>query len=86
MHRPRKRRRFPAFQLRPRIQKSADIERVAFAVIGKIPVVRVIGNIALLGMEGTHAADLQNALVARHDGDFVERHQFTATLSMGKFK
>ena len=47
-------------------EKFLDVESVAFVVVGKVAVQRVLGDVVLLAEERPHAAKLQYAGAAVH--------------------
>ena len=61
-------------------QEFFNVKGVLFVIIRQIFIVRVLGNIVLVGEKRPDAAYLQKTLAAVHDGQFINGHQILTQL------
>ena len=55
-----------------------DVKHIFLVVVSCQLVVGVLGQVILVGQKGPDAAQLQDALAAVHDGQFIPAHEFMA--------
>ena len=67
-------------QLQPRGEVFLNVKGVLGIRVREVLVVGVLGDVVLIREEGAHAAKLQDALAAVHDGKLVLTHQLLAEL------
>ena len=58
-----------------------DVKHVLLIIVAGQLIVGMLGQIVLVGEERPDAAQLQDALSAVHDGQFIPAHKFFATMS-----
>ena len=74
------------FQLHPPVQVFLDVKSVFLVVIGRVLVVRMLGDVVLVRKERSDATELKDALAAVHDSQLIPAHQLFATMSSDEFK
>ena len=71
---------FFGFQFHAPVQILLDVKSVFLIEIGRVLVVRVLGDIVLVRQERPDASELEDALAAVHDSQFIPAHQFFSKL------
>ena len=63
-----------------------DVKHILLVVVSCQLVIGVLGQVILVRQEGPDTAQLQDALTAVHDGQFIPAHEFFAVMSSDEFK
>lgn len=73
-------------ELQPGPQKSLNVKGVFQVGVSGVLVVGVLGDVVLVRQKRAHAAQLEDALAAVHDGQLILAHQLFATMSSDELK
>lgn len=73
-------------ELEPGGQERLDVKGVLGVRVGSVWVIGVLGDVVLVREERPHTTQLEDALSAVHDSQFILAHKLFATMSSGKFK
>jgi len=68
------------FELEPGGQERLDVKGVLGVRVGGVRVIGVLGDVVLVREERTHTTQLEDALAAVHDGQFILAHKLFAEL------
>ena len=63
-----------------------DVEHIFLVVVPCQLIVGVLGQVILVGEKRPDAAQLEDALAAVHDGQFIPAHKFFAVMSSDELK
>ena len=74
------------FQLHSPVQILFDVKSVFLVVIGCVLVVGMLRDVVLVRKERSDAPELQDALAAVHDSQFIPAHQLPSILSSDEFR
>ena len=74
------------FEFEAAVEELLNVKEVSFVIVAGQLVVGVLGQVILVRQKGPDAPQLQDALAAVHDGQFVPAHEFFATMSSDEFK
>ena len=68
------------------VKKLLNVKEVLLVVISGQLVIGVLGQVILVGQKRPDAPQLQDALAAVHDSQFVPAHKLFDTMSSDEFK
>ena len=74
------------FEFEPAVKELLDVKEVLLVVVAGQFVVWVLGQVILVGQKRPDAPQLQDALAAVHDSQFVPAHKLFDTMSSDEFK
>ena len=73
-------------ELEPGGQERLDVKGVLGVRVGSVWVIGVLGDVVLVREERPHTTQLEDALSAVHDSQFILAHKLFATMSSDEFK
>lgn len=73
-------------ELEPSGQERLDVKGVLGVRVGSVWVIGVLGDVVLVREERPYTTQLENALSAVHDSQFILAHKLFATMSSDEFK
>ena len=72
-------------EFEPGGQERLDVKSVLGVRVGGVWVIGVFGDVVLVREERPHTTQLEDALAAVHDGQFILAHKLFATMSSDEF-